>query len=48
MEQIKVTLSDRIKPGSEYKLELKFDGNMRGKIVGLYSSTYKDENGNDR
>lgn len=48
MEQVKVSLNTMIEPGTEYELELSFNGNMRDKIVGLYSSTYKDENGNDR
>lgn len=48
LEQIKVTLNKAVNIGSDFELELDFDGNMRDKIVGLYSSTYKDENGEDR
>lgn len=48
MEQLKVTLTETIAVGSKYKLEIDFSGNMTGKIVGLYRSTYKDPSGNDR
>lgn len=48
LEQIKVSLSDLVDPGEDCQLELDFHGSMSGKIIGLYSSTYKDELGNDR
>lgn len=52
MEQLKVILSAPINPGTfsetNYELEIDFEGSMRNKIVGLYRSTYKDADGNDR
>lgn len=48
LEQIKITLSKIIPRGDDYVLEINFYGSMVGKIVGLYRSTYKDPDGNDR
>lgn len=48
LEQVKITLNKSILPGDDYVLELNFYGMMTGKIVGLYRSTYKDPDGNDR
>lgn len=48
LEQLQITLSGTIGAGKDYELDIEFNGSMREKIVGLYSSTYKDENGNDR
>lgn len=48
MEQLKVTLTETVEAGNQYKLEIDFSGMMTGKIVGLYRSTYKDPSGQDR
>ncbi|CRK88819.1 CLUMA_CG002671, isoform A [Clunio marinus] len=48
MEQLKVKLDSNIPIGDEYILDIDFEGSLRDKIVGFYSSTYKDPEGNDR
>lgn len=48
LEQLKIKLNGTIDAGDDYELDIDFNGSMLEKIVGLYSSTYKDENGLDR
>ena len=45
---MKVLLNKPIDEGNDYYLNITFSGWMTGKIVGLYRSSYKDKDGNDR
>lgn len=46
LEQLVINLGQAVS-GVNAKLTIGFSGSMLEKIVGLYSSTYKDEDGND-
>lgn len=43
-----VSLTSSITAGSDYILDIDFNGAMDKQIVGLYSSTYVDADGNPR
>lgn len=43
-----VTVTSALSVGSDYVLDIDFNGAMDKQIVGLYSSTYVDADGNPR
>lgn len=46
-EFLKIELNEKIQIG-EFKLQITFEGKMRGKMVGLYSSSYIKEDGSKK
>lgn len=43
-----IDLKEELSPGNSYKLNINFEGSMEGKIVGLYSSSYKKADGSKK
>lgn len=47
-ELLRIQLDEYLEPGSGYEVRIDFGGDMRGKIVGLYSSSYLSPEGQTR
>jgi hypothetical protein len=41
-------LEDILETGENYTLNFRFNGSLKNRIVGFYSSVYQDEKGADR
>lgn len=47
-EEMKILTEEILEADETFHLKFEFSGDLQNKIVGFYSSSYKDDNGNDR